>query len=405
VENEKMPRKTERIDDERIEEFLSLKGTGATQRAYRRGLRLFIDYYRGKYGEDEDFNSFLERIFDNLKKPLNEQRRIIEPEFVGFIEYLKLKYANKSVRVYLAGIQNYLKYRNVAVSLAFVGNLPQDTTLKVNEKHEWKIEHVKEFVNQAKTHREKAIILCLFQSGMGINELLSLNYGDTQDELEKKIVPIHLRLVRKKTGVEYRTFFGRDAVKYLSLYLETRQGLRKDAPLFTKWGSNTERLTKEAVDKKFRENALNLDFIEEEDLENGYNPARPHSLRAAFRSRLTGKVADPLIEFWMGHAIGEQVRSYLNLPTEDLRELYVDAEKYLAIEKTSREELEERKGKVLKVNDEYEKRIEKLEGYIGVLQGENTALKTDLEKVKLEHAEMKRKIEVEIAELRKHLEE
>lgn len=376
-----MPRKTKFLEDKVMEEFLSLKGSKTTKRLYRRGLKLFIEYYRSKHGRDKDFNDFLERIFSNLRKPLNEQRRIIEPELVGFIEYLKPKYANKSIRLYLAAVQNYLKYRNVTVSMSFVGNLPQATAMKVNEKHEWKIEHVREFVDKAKTHRDKAIILCLFQSGMGINELLSLNYGDVQEELERGIIPVHLRLVRWKTGVEYRTFLGRDAVKYLRQYLDTRQGLDKDTPLFTKWGSNTERLTKGAVEKKFREIAANVSFITDERLENGYNPARPHSLRAAFRSRLTGKVADPLIEFWMGHSIGEQVRAYINLPTEELRELYMDAEKHLAIEKTSRMELEERKGKAVKAAGEYEKRIERLEGYIEVLQVENKKLKSKIRQV------------------------
>ena len=371
-----MPRRTVYLKDTRLEEYLSLKG-GATQRAYRGAFKLFLNYYQSKRGEEADFNTFLEAIFDNLKKPLSEQRRIIEPELVAFIEYLKMKgFTNKSIRVYLAGIQNYLKYNNIIVSMSFVGNLPQPTTLKINSKHEWTLDQVKDYMEHAKTHREKAIILCLFQSGMGINELLSLDYGDVQEEFEKKILPIHLRLIRKKTGVEYRTFFGRDAAKYLGQYLETRQDLHKDTPLFTKTASNTERLTKEAVEGKFREITGTVDFLENENTE-GYNSARPHSLRAAFRSRLTGKMDRDLIEFFMGHALGEQVRTYINLTTEDLRELYANYEKLLSIEKTSREELEERKGKVLKVSDEYEKRIGDLETTIDVLQSQNSSLATE----------------------------
>lgn len=76
----------------------------------------------------------------------------------------------------------------------------------------------------------------------------------------------------------------------------------------------------------------------------------------------------------MGHGIGEEKRAYLNLPTEELRDLYMDAEKHLAIEKTSRDELAERKGKVLKLSNEYEKRIVKLETTIDVLSTQNTVL-------------------------------
>lgn len=183
--------------------------------------------------------------------------------------------------------------------------------------------------------------MSIFQSGLGVAEISSLDYGDVQDEYEKGIVPIHLRLNRQKTGVEFRTFLGRDAVHYLRLYLQTRKDLKPDSPLFTKWNSEDERITPGAIRKKFTKIAETVDFIRKADLENGYNPARPHSLRAAFSSQLTGRMSDKLIEFWMGHNIGEEKRAYLRMPTEEMRELYMDAEKYLAVEKTSKDEMAE----------------------------------------------------------------
>lgn len=128
--------------------------------------------------------------------------------------------------------------------------------------------------------------MCLFQSGIGINELTELNHGDLQDEFEKGIILLHLKLTRRKKSVPFRTFFGRDEVKYLRLYLATRKQLKPDSPL-----------------------------------------------------RATGKIDRVLIEFWMGLVIGEEKRAYLHMPSEEMREFYMDAEKYLAIEKTSRGEL------------------------------------------------------------------
>ena len=55
--------------------------------------------------------------------------------------------------------------------------------------------------------------------------------------------------------------------------------------------------------------------------------------------RATGKIDRGLIEFWMGLVIGEEKRAHLHMPSEEMREFYMDAEKYLAIEKTSRGEL------------------------------------------------------------------
>ena len=67
------------------------------------------------------------------------------------------------------------------------------------------------------------------------------------------------------------------------------------------------------------------------------------SLRSGFCSRLTGKADSRLIDFFMGQAIGTEKRAYLNLPPDELRELYANLEHLLAIEKTSRDELGDRK--------------------------------------------------------------
>jgi len=174
--------------------------------------------------------------------------------------------------------------------------------------------------------------------------------------------------------VEFKSFLGRDAVKYLKLYLQTRQNLTDDSPLFTKLGSE-ERVTVGAVQKRFREIAGETDFIGRKELENGYNPARPHSLRAAFRSQLTGKMDGDLIEFFMGHTIGEQKRAYLNLPTDELRELYANYEKYLSIEKTSRDELSG-VTEAGRVTEELKTRVGRLEGAVTRLAEENEELRT-----------------------------
>jgi chromosome segregation ATPase len=131
-----------------------------------------------------------------------------------------------------------------------------------------------------------------------------------------------------------------------------------------------------------------------------FNPCRPHSLRAAFISQLTGKTDRVLIEFWAGHNIGEEKRTYLNMPTEELRELYMDAEKYLAIEKTSRDEVIERKTVKTKVTVQLQKELQDLKG---TLQGltkqyneataENLELKSRISKVELEITSVKKAIE------------
>ena len=99
---------------------------------------------------------------------------------------------------------------------------------------------------------------------------------------------MHLRLQRQKTEVEFRTSLGRDSIKYLKIYLAIRNDLTEEKPLFTKWADNEKRMTSGAVEAKFKEYASSLSYLKKKDQENGLNPARPHSSRAAFNSRLLG---------------------------------------------------------------------------------------------------------------------
>jgi len=320
---------------EEVEEYLSVKNK-PTRLVYSSAFELFKEFYESKHGVGKSFSSYLDRIFEELKKPRREQRRIAEIELVDFINYLKQKgKSNNTIRAYFAAVQNFLKFKGVMVSASFISNLPPALEKRINRKHEWTIEQIKTFIDLAPSYREKAIIAGLFQSGLGINELVNLNYGDIQEEYEKRIVPICLRLVRQKTNVPFKTFFGADTINYLRLYFETRKNLTPETPLFTTAGSNTKRLTTGAIQQRFSEIASDLPFLKEKDMA-GYNPCRPHSLRAAFKSQLTNIISDDLIEFWMGHALGGVKDAYLNMPTEKLRELYMDAEKHLAIERTSR---------------------------------------------------------------------
>jgi integrase len=334
-------------------------------------FRSFLNFYHKKYGINTVFNHFLDRVYEEFKKPMREQKRIAEIELSEFVEYLKDEgKSNNSIRLYFTAIQNFLKYEQVTVSMSFIGNMPHQVEKKINGKHEWKIGQIKEFVDAAQSYRDKAIILCMFQSGLAVNGICEPNYGDIQEEFEKAVLPLCLHLVRKKTGVEFKTFFGRDAVKYLRLYLATRKDLKPKSPLFTKQRvqGGEARITTSAI-QSFSEIAKDLPFIEQND---GFNPARSHSLRAAFNSRLIGKIDETLREFWMGHAIGAVSRAYLNMPTEELRRLYMTAEGLLKIERSSSEEIEER-GKEVKVPVEVEEKIKILKSEVGTLRDELAA--------------------------------
>jgi len=361
-----------------IQEYLALKRTKSTRTAYASSYKAFLKYYRGKHGESAGFSHLLDRVYDNLKKPRFVQEQIVEPEITGFINWLKEEVpedrrpkSDNTIRQYIAALQHLLKYYNIVVSMSLIENYPRAAPMPTSTKHEWKIEQIRDFVDAATTFRDKAIILCLFQSGMRLSDLVSLDYGDIAEEFETGIIPLHV-LVRKRGSVSYRTFIGTDAVRYLRLYLQTRQELNDDSSLFTLWGSER-RITEGAIQGRLREIAKTLDFIKDADLE-GWNPARPHSLRDAFISHLSGKVDGRLIQFWSGHNIGKVKRTYTEMPTDEMRKLYADAEKYLMIGEPSSEKMIEENKQATEVTPMSQKDIDDLNNAISDLLKRNTSM-------------------------------
>ncbi|MCW4052952.1 MAG: hypothetical protein NWE78_07080 [Candidatus Bathyarchaeota archaeon] len=176
----------QRCFGDKIEEYLGLKSK-ATRHVYSSAFGHFLGFYQNKHGEGKSFSDYLDRIFDELKKPRREQRRIAEIELVDFINYLKEQgKSNNTIRLYFAAVQNLLKYKQVMVSSIFISNLPPATENPINHKHEWTIEQIKTFLDSAPTYRDKAIIACLFQSGLCVNELTELNYDTIEEGKEAK---------------------------------------------------------------------------------------------------------------------------------------------------------------------------------------------------------------------------
>lgn len=319
------------------ERFLSTKKQ-STAKAYRLCLKRFRYFYGKPLGEF--IKEIEEQVEANKSLSLAERVRPGEQTVRDFIEWhSEVEYAPKATRQSIAALQNALKFYGIQMSFEFI-ELPPARPLRKNDKHEWTLDQVRQLVDALPYVRDKAIALMAFQSGLGISDLLNVNYGDIAREYEAGTIPIAIEGYRQKTGIRIRTFVGRDSVKYLRIYLSSREPLNRDEPLFTLLGS-TERMTGAAIRKQFREAAEKLPFILDEDLENGYNPGRPHSLRSGFRSRLTGKMDGDLIETFMAHEIGQQRSTYLALPIDELRQLYANHEHLLAVEKTSLEEQSE----------------------------------------------------------------
>jgi len=363
--------------DQAASKYLESKGEG-TRRAYEMCLKRFRAFY-GK-GLGEYVNEIERQEKGNEGRPIVERVRPGEDTARAFVRWhADHGYAPKATRLSLSALQNALKFYGISMTWSFI-ELPPANPMEVNAKHEWTLEEMKIFVDVQDTMRDKALVATIFQSGLSISDAMGLNYGDVRRELEAGKQPLMIHLYRQKTGVDFRTFIGADAIKLLREYLKSRIPLVDGDPLFTKLGTK-KRCTKSALQVKLRRLAPKLPFLPDDDGVNGYTSVRAHSLRSAFRSRLTGKMSDTLIEFMLGHDIGAEKRAYLNMPVEELRELYGNYEYLLKIEKTSREEAEEKSPKSL--SPEAMAKIHELEASTLNLLGENTDFKQRVQDLEL----------------------
>lgn len=378
--------------DETVTRYLETRKP-STALAYEKCLRRFVLFYGRPFRDflihlDEERKANLDRAVHDKVRPGEN----IVRDFIRWHE--EVGYANYSTLQSLGAVQNILKFYGIPISYEFV-ETPSARPMKVNDKHEWTLDQVREFVRSAEYIRDKAFIVFAFQSGLSISDIMILDYGDIKREFEEGVLPMAIEKFREKTNTRIRTFIGADGVRYLKLYLESRPNIKPKDPIFTLLGTE-ERATPASIQKKLRNYAEKLNFLYEEDME-GYNPARPHSLRSGFRSRLTGKMDGDLIESFMGHELGQEKSTYINMPLDELRELYSNYEYLLTIERTSRDELAEREPVI---PEEALERIQKLEFENEGLKRKYDKLLDDTVREKLEFREWQNKIEKQLRELR-----
>jgi len=88
----------------------------------------------------------------------------------------------------------------------------------------------------------------------------------------------------------------------------------------------------ENVQDMMRNVAIKAGFIDEDNNGNAFNPLGPHALRESMSSLMTNSgVPDTIVDFWLGHVIGEMAEAYKGVQFESLRTMYLDREKLLSI--------------------------------------------------------------------------
>jgi integrase len=241
-------------------------------------------------------------------------------------------------------------------------------------------EQVEALVRHARTPRDRAIILVLFQSGLDVSTLCSLKYSDVAEGLSKNEHPLKLDLYRLKTGVEFYTFLGRDAVKALKAYISDveSRGVKftYKTPLFLKERGKGG-LKTNLVQNMMSNVAHNAGFVDSQNNGKAFNPLGPHALRESFGSLMINSgVPDTIVDFWLGHSIGDMAEAYKSVQAESLKKMYLDRERLLSISgpKVDVEEIKQ------KVRFEVEQQNRQLQLMVNNLVTENMDMKKRIQR-------------------------
>jgi integrase len=188
----------------------------------------------------------------------------------------------------------------------------------------------------------RAVILCLFQSGLRNSTLRALTYGMLRDQIEDDVIPISVHVTGElrrivpdacKEGVDYRTFFGPEACEALRQYINWRRErdgvitdndmiFPSDSRMFSKENRSNRPMAQWPLTRIVKNAARRAGFKE-------WKSVRAHSLRKTFRSVLDmgyingGQMAEDDKEYLMGHRLPGSKEPYHNANVNVLGERYM----------------------------------------------------------------------------------
>lgn len=397
-------------EDPALKRWLDTITKKSTKWGYRTAYRAYA-LFTGKTASE-----LIDEAVEDAKKDPRERRDVVLKRLIEFYRWMKTDYPRKSrgkgpkriigkgstdkrANVTVNSIRSFYATYGVTVRMKGRHALPRPRV--TNKRMRVAAEQVKILVDHARTPRDRAIILTLFQGGMDVSTLCSLQYRDVAEGLKTDEHPLKLELFRKKSGTEYYTFLGKDAVEAIRAYLADMKSrgrsFRHDTSLFLKERGKTG-LTTNLVQNMMRTVALKSGLIDEENNGKAFNPLGPHALRESFGSiMINSGVPDTIVDFWLGHRIGQMAEAYKGVQLESLKQIYLEREKLVSIS-TSRTDVKEIEAKLRVEVEESKKELQTLVN----------GLATKSLRLEEENKDLKRRIKIteeKLAELEKLIRE
>jgi site-specific recombinase XerD len=351
---------TEIENDKKVQMWFDLlEAASETRRSYTRYMEQFCECV-GKTPTE---------LIDEAVQETRDGKLLSERNTVGYIAKFKrcLKdkgMAPKSMGVAFACVKSFYKAYDIQLSSS-IGKVKKALPLRENQNFLTK-EDVTKLVTNAKSLRDKAIILVMATSGMARQEILSLRIKDLLFGPDG-IGTVSIR--RQKEQVDYSTFISHEAVTAVKNYFEERNRSEKlkvlggNSPVFVDYRAGRQ-LSPFAFQFIFTVLAKQLGFT------NGdYQiKSKSHALRKFFASTLENAgMPKNKIDFMLGHVPSGTDLAYFNTDVNKLKELYIKFLPYITFEK------------IIEIRSLDTKDAKRLEG----LEKENTDLRqqiTDIQK-------------------------
>jgi len=196
-------------------------------------------------------------------------------------------------------------------------------------------ERMQQFLSNLKL-RDVAITLALLSSSQDTIDLFKLNVGDIREQTNNRIF---WEGHRTKSKMLFRTFFSKEATKFIRRYIDQeRKGAEDQAPLFIYTRQGVEhRMTGTNLSSIYRASARRMGI----KWENGeHNPLRPKRMRHLFRTACdTAGISELYINAFMGHK-NHQGQDYSELSKAKLELEYLRVEPFLTVYGEVEESLE-----------------------------------------------------------------
>lgn len=337
-------------EDPTLARWLGTITRDSTKNTYRSGFRRYA-HHTGLTA-----TQMIDEALEDQRRDPREKTDIVKQRLIGFYNWLvseapkRRRVKGGGIEVVGTGLSSKIGHTYVNSVRSFYGTFEIFVKLKgrsrlprarvTNKRMIVNNMDVKRLVDHASSTRDRAIILTLFQGGMDVSTLCDLRYRNVSDGLKKEEHPLKLEPYRLKTGMENYTFLGRDAITALKAYINdaTSKGIEfnHDTPLFLKGSVKAlkgEGMTTNLVQAMMRKLAVKSGLVSEEEMKSrSFNPLGPHALRESFGSIMTGKgVPDTIVDFWLGHQVGEMAEAYKRAQFEDVQRLYMEKEIFISI--------------------------------------------------------------------------